>query len=237
MIDRNIFSFSTPTTEWDEWLTKTELRFRELGYSKQKSMLTRGESILFKKAVKVDTELYVEYQVRLYDYRQYHNYYNSPKFTHITYVFTALLVKNGDVDTEFTVHRDIPLEEFERLSLEYIHHMYPLLDEQELVCDHCGKNKNPDMDHCDCYSGTDWVKKKDEPEFMVQTEDHILYVQSTSIRPGEWMYDDSPERGLPHVRKNPGPVEYLGGGYYKIIRHIPLSEKGIIEDVEIVIPL
>jgi len=45
-----------------------------------------------------------------------------------------------------------------------------------------------------------------------------LYVISDEeIKRGEWMYDDSPEKGLNHIRKCPGPSSYFGSGYYKIV--------------------
>jgi hypothetical protein len=30
---------------------------------------------------------------------------------------------------------------------------------EQLVCDYCGKDKVEDLDHCECYNGTAWVKK------------------------------------------------------------------------------
>lgn len=30
---------------------------------------------------------------------------------------------------------------------------------EQLVCDYCGKDKVEELDHCECYNGTEWVKK------------------------------------------------------------------------------
>jgi hypothetical protein len=30
---------------------------------------------------------------------------------------------------------------------------------EQLVCDYCGKDKVEELDHCECYNGTAWLKK------------------------------------------------------------------------------
>ena len=44
-----------------------------------------------------------------------------------------------------------------------------------------------------------------------------IVVSDEVIKPDEWMYDETPEKGLDQIRKCPGPNDYLGGGHHKIL--------------------
>lgn len=37
---------------------------------------------------------------------------------------------------------------------------YKKANESQLVCDHCGKDKVEELDHCECYKGTSWVTRQ-----------------------------------------------------------------------------
>lgn len=67
---------------------------------------------------------------------------------------------------------------------------------------------------------------KNNEKFFESNAAHLWFdfvkpyiVKTGTIKPGEMMYDENPEKGLDSVRPCLGPNDYYGGGYYKILAY------------------
>ena len=87
-------------TSWDEWLGKTELSLKELGYRKYKQNLKNEDFAYWKK--------YEGYQVGLffYDFRKHQNQFNIPERIGVQFecIFTDV-----DAGINLSVSKDISL--------------------------------------------------------------------------------------------------------------------------------
>ena len=64
-------------------------------------------------------------------------------------------------------------------------------------------------------------------------EGHYIVVDDSEIKNGEWMYDETPEKGFEEVRQLISNSLYQGGGYWKITRSTqPLEGGTVIHGIE-----
>lgn len=102
-------------TSWDEWLEKTELSLKELGYRKYKQNLKNEDFAYWKK--------FKGYQVGLffYDFRKHQNKFNIPEIisVHFECMFTDV-----DARIDLSVSKDISLEQFEIMAKTFIDAMF-----------------------------------------------------------------------------------------------------------------
>lgn len=102
-------------TSWDEWLEKTELLLKELGYKKYKQNLKNEDFAYWKK--------FEGYQVGLffYDFREYQNQFNIPERIGVQFecMFTDV---DGRID--LSVSKDISLEKFEIMAKTFTDAMF-----------------------------------------------------------------------------------------------------------------
>jgi hypothetical protein len=102
-------------TSWDEWLEKTELSLKELGYRKYKQSLKNEDFAYWK--------TFEGYQVGLffYDFRKHQNQFNIPERIGVQFecMFTDI-----DARIDLSVSKDISLEQFEIMAKTFIDAMF-----------------------------------------------------------------------------------------------------------------
>ena len=102
-------------TSWDEWLEKTEILLKEIGYRKYKQNLKNEDFAYWKN--------FEGYQVGLffYDFRKYQNQINIPE--RICVQFECMLT-DIDARIDLSVSKDISLEQFESIAKTFIDAMF-----------------------------------------------------------------------------------------------------------------
>lgn len=102
-------------TSWDEWLEKTELSLKEVGYRKYKQNLKNEDFAYWKN--------FEGYQVGLlfYDFRKYQNQLNMPERIGVQY---ECMFTDVDARIDLSVSKDISLEQFEIMAKTFIDAMF-----------------------------------------------------------------------------------------------------------------
>lgn len=102
-------------TSWDEWLEKTELSLKELGYRKYKQSLKNEDFAYWK--------TFEGYQVGLffYDFRKHQNQFNIPERIGVQFecMFTDINERIA-----LSVSKDISLEQFETMAKTFVDAMF-----------------------------------------------------------------------------------------------------------------
>jgi hypothetical protein len=100
-------------TSWDEWLEKTELSLKELGYRKYTQSLKNEDFAYWKK--------FKGYQVGIffYDFRKYQN--NIPEKISVQY---QCMVNDIDSRIDLSVSKDISLDQFEIIAKTFVDAMF-----------------------------------------------------------------------------------------------------------------
>ena len=100
-------------TSWDEWLEKTELSLKELGYRKYTQSLKNEDFAYWKK--------FKGYQVGIffYDFRKYQN--NIPEKISVQ---SHCMVNDIDSRIDLSVSKDISLDQFEIIAKTFVDAMF-----------------------------------------------------------------------------------------------------------------
>lgn len=102
-------------TSWDEWLEKTELSLKEIGYRKYKQNLKNEDFAYWK--------TFEGYQVGLffYDFRKHQNQFNIPERIGVQFecMFTHI-----EARIDLSVSKDISLEQFEIMAKTFVDAMF-----------------------------------------------------------------------------------------------------------------
>ena len=99
-------------TSWGEWLEKTELALKELGYRKYKQSL-KNEDFAYWKSFYINENKAYQVGLFFYDFRKHQNEFNIPE--RIGVQFECMFI-DIDARIDLSVSKDIPLEQFEIMA-------------------------------------------------------------------------------------------------------------------------
>lgn len=99
------------STSWDEWLSETETKLKELGYRRYVQNHKNEDFCYWKTFKNGDDKLY-QIGVLFYDFRKYAEH--DPNANRICVMYQCMLLCNDRIDMD--VSKDIDLPEFEAMS-------------------------------------------------------------------------------------------------------------------------
>lgn len=99
---------------WDEWLTETENKLKELGYSKYKQNLKKEDFAYWKTFTDGGKNIY-QIGILFYDFRVYQH--NDPNANRIGVMYECMLLGGDRID--FTVSKNIDLRQYELMAYDF----------------------------------------------------------------------------------------------------------------------
>lgn len=99
-------------TSWDEWLEKTELSLKEIGYRKYEQSL-KNEDFAYWKSFYINENKAYQVGLFFYDFRKHQNDFNIPE--RIGVQFECMFI-DIDARIDLSVSKDITLEQFECMA-------------------------------------------------------------------------------------------------------------------------
>ena len=107
-------------TSWDEWLEKTELSLKEMGYRKYKQSL-KNEDFAYWKSFYINENKAYQVGLFFYDFRKHQNEFNIPE--RIGVQFECMFI-DIDARIDLSVSKDISLEQFEIMARTFYDAMF-----------------------------------------------------------------------------------------------------------------
>ena len=106
-------------TSWDEWLSETETKLKELGYRRYAQNHKREDFCYWKTFKNGDDKIY-QIGILFYDFRKY-SHTGDPLTNRISIMYECMLLSGDRID--MCVSKDINLNEFETMSKTFYESM------------------------------------------------------------------------------------------------------------------